>query len=489
MPLLLLPRLALSAALVAAQPGDNAVLVWDEAILQGIRDTKPGPTIAARALAVAHTAMFDAWAAYDARAVATRPHRDWRRPSSEATDANKAKAVSYAGWRAARDLFPVDSAAYDALLTQQGYDVTDVSTDPATPSGVGNGAAEAVLAFRHGDGSNQEGDLHPGAYSDYTGYVPVNPPTSIVDPNRWQPLLIVNAVGQIVEQTYTTPQWGLVTPFALASGSEHRPPEPILWPDPGYRAQADELISISANLTDFQKVNAEYFADGPNSEFPPGHWALFAQFVSRRDLHTLDADVKMFFALGNALLDASICGWDAKRAYDSVRPITAIHFLYQGFWILSWGGPFQGTQLIRGENWKPYQLGTVVTPPFPEFFSGHSIFSAAGAEILKTFTGSDAMGYSVVIPRGSSRAEPGLVPAADLTLAWATFSDAADAAGMSRRYGGIHFELGDLTGRALGRVVGAQAWGKAQTYINGTASVPLDSARPRSRFAVPIRPR
>jgi len=480
---------AAAAALPAlpTQEGDNAVLVWDEAILQGVRDTKPGPTVAARAIAIAHTAMFDAWSAYDAVAVPTRPHRGWRRPPSEATDANKAKAVSFAAHRALVDLFPGEGSAGEALMAQMGYDPSDTSTDSSTPAGVGNLAALSVLEMRHDDGSNQLGNLHPGAYSDTTGYMAVNPPTAILDPNRWQPQLVVNGQGQIVPQTYTTPQWGLVTPFALASGSEHRPGAPVLYPDPQYKAQADELIAISAGLTDFQKVSAEYFADGPNSEFPPGHWALFAQFVSRRDGHTLDQDVRLFFALGNAMLDASICAWDAKRTYDSVRPITAVHFLYAGQMIWAWGGPFEGTKLIPGENWKPYQLGTVVTPPFPEFFSGHSIFSAAGAEILKTFTGSDAFGFSTLIPKGSSKAEPGLVPAADLTLSWATFSDAADAAGMSRRYGGIHFEVGDLTGRSLGRVIGAQVWAKAQAFIDGSARVPLEVPRRRPRTSAVSR--
>ena len=472
------------------QPGDNAVLLWDDAILQGIVDTPQGPTVAARAIAVAHTAMFDAWSAYDTVAVPTRPHRGWRRPLSESTEDNKLKAVSYAAYRALVDLFPAESAAGNALMAQLGYDPSDVSTDPSTPAGVGNLAAHSVLEMRHGDGSNQLGDLHPGAYSDYTGYVPVNSPTEILNihPNRWQPQLVVNSQGQIVAQTYTTPQWGLVTPFSLASGSEHRPGPPVQYPDPQYKAQADELIAISAGLTDFQKVSAEFFADGPGTPFPPGHWALFAQFVSRRDGHTLDQDVVLFFALGNALLDASICAWDAKRTYDSVRPITAIRFFYYGQPIVAWGGPFQGTQTISGQDWKPYQLGTVVTPPFPEFFSGHSVFSAASAEILKSFTGSDAFGYSILIPKGSSRAEPGLVPAADVTLSWATFSDCADAAGMSRRYGGIHFQLGDLTGRSLGRVVGAQAWAKAQTFVDGSATVPLDLARrPRPRTSVVSR--
>ncbi len=455
--------------LFAASASDNVVLQWNNAALQAVRATIPGPTVVSRALAVLHTCMFDAWTAYDATAVPTVARRGWRRPASEATDSNKAQAVSFAAYRALADLFPTQKAVFDGLMAQLGYDSSNASTDTGTPAGVGNAASAAVLAVRHHDGSNQMGDLAPGAYSDYTGYKPVNTPTTLVDPNRWQPLLVVNSSGQTTTQSYTTPQWGNVTPFAMASGSAMRPGPPALYPSADFASQAAELVAISAGLTDVQKVTAEYFADGPNSEFPPGHWALFAQFVSRRDGHTLDDDVKVFFALGNALLDAGICAWDAKRAYDSVRPITAIHFLYAGQLIQAWGGPGLGTQTIRGEDWRPYQLATVVTPPFPEYFSGHSVFSAAGAEILKSFTGSDALGASVTIKAGSSFGEPGIVPAMDVTLSFPTFSSAADQAGMSRRYGGIHFAKGDLTGRALGRVIGAAVWAKAQTYFNGTA--------------------
>jgi hypothetical protein len=98
--------------------------------------------------------------------------------------------------------------------------------------------------------------------------------------------------------------------------------------------------------------------------------------------------------------------------------------------------------------------------------SGHSAFSAAGAEVLKRFTGSDAFGNSVTIPAHSLLAEP-TSPAADTTLAWATFSEAADEAGISRRYGGIHFIDGDLRSRVLGRQVGSQAWRKAKAYWTG----------------------
>jgi len=196
------------------------------------------------------------------------------------------------------------------------------------------------------------------------------------------------------------------------------------------------------------------------SELPPGHWTLFATHVSERDSHNIDQDVKMFFALTNAIFDASIVSWDAKRHFDYVRPVTAIHFLFAGQQIPSWQGP------IDGANWKPYQAESVVTPPFPEYFSGHSIFSAAGAETLKLITQSDHFGHKVVIHAGSSRVEPGEVPAKDLTLYWATFSDAADEAGISRRYGGIHFIDGDLNARSLGRVVAQNAWKQTIKYFN-----------------------
>jgi hypothetical protein len=181
----------------------------------------------------------------------------------------------------------------------------------------------------------------------------------------------------------------------------------------------------------------------------------------------VDLDVKLFFTLTNAIFDAGICAWDNKRAFDSVRPITALRYLYFGRKVLAWGGPYQGPQLIDGQTWFPYQPSTFPTPPFPEYCSGHSTFSAAGAEILKLFTDSDRFGLEVTLPAGSSRIEPGAVPEEDLTLSWSTFSRAAHQAGISRRYGGIHFEQADLDARHVGRLVARQAWRKAQAYING----------------------
>jgi hypothetical protein len=164
--------------------------------------------------------------------------------------------------------------------------------------------------------------------------------------------------------------------------------------------------------------------------------------------------------------------------FGSVRPITAVRYLFRGQQVRAWGGPYRGTQVIKGEDWVPYQASTFPTPPFPEYSSGHSTFSAAGAEILRLFTGDDEFGASVTFPAGSSRFEPGVVPANDLTVRWDTFSEAAAQAGMSRRFGGIHFEQGDLDGRATGRTVAQQAWAKALSYFKRGHGDPRENVRP-----------
>ena len=462
----------------------SVVLQWDAAELEAVRRTHPGPPTVARALAVAHTAMYDAWAAYDAKAVGTRLGATLRRPANERTIGNKERAISFAAYRAAVDLFPVDKATvFDPLMASLGYDASDTSTDTTTPSGVGNVACAAVLNFRHHDGSNQLGNLTASGvpYADYTGYVPLNLPSTVpvnpatvLDVNHWQPLQYFDSTGTFVSPKYIAPFWGKVTPFALTSGDQFRSliaqSAPAFFGSAVFVKQAQDLITISANLTDEQKMIAEYWADGPRSELPPGHWDLFAQFVSARDEHDLDDDVKMFFAMTNAIFDGGIVAWDAKRAFNSVRPVTAIPFLFQGQQIQAWGGPFKGTVTMDGRNWIPYQPSTFPTPPFPECSSGHSTFSAAGAEILKLFSESDAFGNSVSFLAGTSKIEPGHTPAQPLTLTWNTFTDAANQAGISRRYGGIHFEGGDLTGRATGRLIADQAWAKAVSLWRGGKS-------------------
>jgi hypothetical protein len=440
----------------------------------------------ARALAIAHTCIYDAWAAYDNKAVGTRLGSSLGQSGRERTAANAAQAISFAAYRAAVDLFPGSaSSVFDPLMQSLGYNAADHSTDTTTPTGIGNVAAHAVLDFHHKDGADQLGDERGGAagvpYSDYTGYVPANDPmdirepfdpATVHDPNAWQPLRYVDGTGAVVTPGFVGPQWQHVRTFAVNPGSLRSSTGPSRYGSPEYLAQAQALMDLSAALTDEQKMIAEYWADGPRSELPPGHWNLFAQFVSRRDHRGdheqgLERDVKLFFALTNAISDAGCCAWDNKRAFNSARPITAIRTLFRGQTVRSWGGPYQGTKLIDGATWFPYQPTTFPTLPFPEYSSGHSNFSAAGAEILKRFTHNDRFGASVTLSAGSSRVEPGAVPSSDVTLSWPTFSDAANEAGSSRRYGGIHFEQGDLDARAAGRIAARLVWERARKYWEG----------------------
>ncbi len=449
---------AVAAALFASASACAGTIVteWNEQALQAIRTTHPGPPIVARALAIVHTCGYDAWAAYDPKAKGTQLGNALRRPAAERTNANKTEAISYAAYRALVDLFPTEKANFDAFLTSKGFSPANVSTNTATPAGIGNVACKAVLDFRHKDGSNQLGDLNPGAYSDYTNYQPLNTPTQINNPNHWQPLSVNGNT-----QKFITPFWGKVKPFALKSINQYTVKPPAQYGSDDYVAQSEEVLSYSASLTDYGKSIAEYWADGPNSELPPGHWGIFSTFISNRDGHSIDDDAKMFSAVNAALLDASVWTWGVKRVYDYIRPVSSIHFLYAGRNVHAWAGPNLGTQIIPGASWKPYQAARVVTPPFAEYVSGHSTFSASAATVLKYFTGSDVFGFGVTILAGSSRVEPGTVPAANLQLSWATFTDASDEAGISRRYGGIHFIDGDLEGRRVGKLIGAAALKKA----------------------------
>jgi Domain of unknown function (DUF6851)/VCPO second helical-bundle domain len=497
---LLLPRTAaarpLRRARAAAPKTTNVVLDWNEAFLQGVRDSRLGPPMVARALAVGHTCVFDAWAGYDRAAVGTRLGGALRRAAHERRYAAKVEAVSYAAYRAAADLFPGSRASvFDPLMARLGLDPANTSLDTTSPAGIGNVAAQAVLAYRHRDGANQLGDEPGGTpgvpYSDYTGYAPVNAPmdtrvgldpATVIDVNRWQPLTYVDGSGDLVTPRFIGAHWQHVRPFAMSASDVLRSPTgPARNGTAAFVTQAEALIDVSAALTDEQKMIAEYWADGPRTELPPGHWNLIAQQVVNRDRtgtseHDFDLAVKLFFALTNAIFDSGCCAWDNKVAFDSVRPITAIRWLFRGRTITAWAGPGRGTRGIAGEDWFPYQPTSFPTPPFGEYSSGHSNFSAAGAEILRLFTGSDRFGGSVTFPRGSSRIEPGLVPATDLTLTWPTFSDAAAQAGLSRRYGGIHFEKGDLDARATGKGAARRCWALAQSYFAGTAPGPARTA-------------
>jgi hypothetical protein len=474
-----------------------------------------------RALGVLHSCTYDAWAAYDDKAVGTQLGGALRRPLGERTAENKQRAISYAAYRALTDLFPAErESGYKPLMRQLGYDPAGNSTDIETPEGIGNVACSAVLESRRHDKSNQLGDLARnaspdfahGPYSDWTDFhsanrplpIPVKGPIpvsgTVLDPNHWQPLSYIDSRGNFVSQMFTTAHWCFVTPFALTPSSSSQSPTecpyteqfrsllapgPAKFGDPEYEAQAKELVDLAAHLTDRQKILAEYWTVAPEasrsahaSTSPDWHrdiitrWFDFADFIAERDHLSLDDQIKLNFALANALMDTEIAVWDAKRSYNSVRPITAITFLYNGKRIPARSSASSKNAIvgIDGSQWLPYQPSASPTPPSPDFVSEESAASAAAARIFQLFTGSDRFDYSVIIPKGSSRIESGITPKESVVLRWSTFSEAADEAGMATRYAGIHFRRSDLAGRALGRAVADLVWAKANSYFRGTVT-------------------
>jgi hypothetical protein len=476
---------------------DNVVVKWDDELLQTIRANPggTGPTITARAIAVLHTAIYDAWAAYDS--IPDGVHYTGKATATSTLAADREKAISFAAYETLAWLFPYRAGDYKLQMDELGY--TDLG-DTSAPAQIGRAAFEATKTYRGNDGSNQTPGTNAAGqpvmtYPDNTpNYQSKNTVDDIIEPWRWQPLCVLTPDGvaagapavpprngctapnYAVQKAYT-PHWGNVKAFALDATHQYHPTGPPKLADGNYDPKdVATALRDTANLDDTKKVIAEYWADGPASEFPPGHWALLGQAYSRKRAHSVDTDVKMFFTMGNALLDASVSSWKAKfnPAFDFWRPTSAIRHLYAGKQVTSWRGPYNGYGLVDGSQWRPYQDPKVVTPPFPEYTSGHSTFSGAARITLTAFTGSDTFNGQVTIKAGTSLFEPKTatkpgVPARDVVLKWRSFLDAADQAGMSRRYGGIHFESGDRHGRAAGATIGYWTYDKAKSYWEGRA--------------------
>ncbi len=431
------------------------------------------PTILSRTLAIWATAMFDAWAAYDSKAVGTRLGGKLRRPERERTLDNKKKAISYASYQSLVFAYP---EAKDWLADQMqslGYDPKIVSDDARKPEGVGHLAAQAVIAYRRHDGANQLGDEAGGdgkPYSDYTFYRPINPPDRIIDPDRWQPITFTMPDGKKLTPGFLTPHWYRVKPFALESSAQFRPEPPPTTStnDRLLREQTETVLKYNEGLTKEQKAIVEFMRDGPRSTGQSGHWLRFAQDVSRRDKQGLDADVKLYFAVANVAFDAFISCWETKRYYDSSRPWTLVRHYYKGKRIKGWAGPEGGVKTMRAEEWHPYSPASFITPPFPGYTSGHATVSGAAAKIIELFTGSDQFGFVEQRPHCElTEVNPGEMQALDLP----TWSATAEMAAQSRALGGYHIPVDNDVGIRVGRELAQWSWPRYQAHFNGAAKV------------------
>lgn len=377
----------------------SAVLDWIQTALDTIAHTSATPIYASRALAMQSLAVMDTLSAMKGEA--------GQLVSLDAPHGASAEAAAIAAaHRVLVELFPTEKAALDQKMAESlaqlgGHGV-------AAGQAFGDAVAAAVCAVRAHDG--------------WDAQVAYQGPDA---PNAWQPTPPAYADP-------LAPQWGQVDPFTLASGDQFRPPAP---PAPGSQAYADAYnltkdlgARDSATRTADQTEIARFWADGSGSYTPPGHWDAIAEQLAGEQHFGLEASAKLFAMLNLALADAGIACWDAKYAYAAWRPITAIL-----------NGDADGDPLTTGDpSWTPL----LSTPPFPEYTSGHSTFSAAASAIL-----TQVFGEHVSFDTTSLTA-PGVVRHYD------SFEQAAGEAGMSRIYGGIHFMFANLEGLACGNQVG-----------------------------------
>lgn len=497
----------------------TAAYQWLQVLLEAsgreVIRNKPRPTILSRTMAIGLTAMYDAWAAYDDKAVGTRLGDKLRRPAEERTRENKEKAIAYAAYRALLFIYAEDADWIREQFRKKGFDPDNGATDVRTPEGVGNTAAKAVIDFRRNDGANQLGDEAGGSgkpYSDYTGYKPKNTPDNIVDPDSWLPIPFSDGKGGKVSPGFLNPQWGKVKPFALERGDQFRPPPPPKYGSDQHKKEVEEAIRVNAGLTLEQKTIVEFMREGPRSTGQSGHWLQFAMDVPRRDQsggldmmgasmnlsmdvslrdrHDLDQDIKLFFSVSNVVMDAFIACWEAKRFYDTSRPYWWVRLYHKGEMLDGWLGSGKGFGKIKAEEWKPYSPDTFITPPFPGYVSGHATASGAASRMLELFTGSDRYG-AVAFQQAGEMTEPEYStalmqardgkPATDVPeskevyLSLPTFTATAEMAATSRLWGGYHIRTDNDEGLILGRKIAMYSWPKYKAYFEGTAPKPKDT--------------
>lgn len=451
---------------------DNVAYIWGEAAIQGTAmDTerfKPRPTITSRYLALVCIGMFDAWSRYDETAIPIIATDVDRVPEAERTLENKEITISYAAYRTLCEYYYSDSVYFQGIMNDLGYDFNNRSTDPSTPEGIGNLVAETIIKERRDDGANQYA-THEGSdgiqYFDYTNYAPVNNAEKNVDINRWQPKYFSDGKGGRFAPGCLTPFWQLVEPVALDSASEFRPGSPPMVGTDQLAEEVAEVVSIQEDMTDYDKALVEFMRDGPQSVQQAGHWFKFAQFVSRRDNHTLDDDVKMYVLVQITAMDGFIASWDAKMYYDYARPFQLVHEYYTDKTIFGWKGEGKGFGEIDGKDWRPYSPAVFLCPPFPSYVSGHSTISGGCAEALKLYTGSDEFGADAKILAGELTETDTAFYGDTITLEFPTFTEAAEMAGQSRVMGGYHIQADNVAGLQLGRDVAHKAWDFYQAHL------------------------
>jgi hypothetical protein len=372
----------------------DVVTDWNNAALDAIRGSNTSPPIASRNLAILHVSI------YDAVNGVTRSHEQYLVPSAVPASASRPAAASAAAHQALVNLFPANASSFDALHSAI---LATIPDGPQKNAGIawGEFVADQILSARANDGSHA-----------------VVPPPGGSGPGVWVPT-------PPAFLPYLLPQWGFVAPFGMSSSSHFRPPGPPSLDSQRYAADYEEVKQLGAAVgstrTEEQTEIALFWSDGAGTETPPGHWNSIAQVLAAAQGNKLEENARLFALLNIAMADAAICAWDAKYAFHFWRPVTAIAFVEPEL------------------NWMSF----IVTPPFPDYVSGHSTFSAAAATVLALFYDTENLPFTI-----GSDFLPGVY------RSFSTCLDAAEEAAVSRIYGGIHFRSASEDGLQAGISIG-----------------------------------
>ncbi|PKV89456.1 hypothetical protein BX283_7092 [Streptomyces sp. TLI_146] len=409
------------------------------------------------------TSWFDSIAPYHRSAVGIYSNLG-RRPVGERTNRNKNTAILYTSYRIFNARIPQAAAGWREMMTSVGLDPDDHQENTRTAAGIGNLAARHVLEARWHDGMNRYGDeggRQQAPYADYTGYEPVNTAYELRDPSRWQPAIVPHDDGTFEIQKFITPQMRLTTPFTYKDPAQFHIPPPVNSNHHnrhGYKQQADEVLAASAALTDYKKMAAEFFGD----KFMALAEAPGVAVV--QDAH-LDVEgfVQFIATIEIAIFDSTVAVWQQKANYDSVRPFSAIRYLYGDTPLTAWGGPGKGTvHDITGNQWRSYLPVT----NHPEYPSGSTAACYAYAQAARLFLGSDKVHIAIPRKAGSSVIEPGVTPAKDLTLTYDSWTDFATTCGKTRVWAGVHFPSAVKASEDLGPQFGQRSYEFVQRHIH-----------------------
>lgn len=410
----------------------DAILDWNASLLNVIRDwttlsndpyenriVPERPPVAARNLAMVHVAMYDAAIAVE------RTHPPFRVDLPAPVGASSLAAAAAAAHRVATHVYrePDELAVWDAALTES---LAIVPDGPGETLGVdfGRQVGDALLAWRANDGA--------------TAAVPYVPGHDPGDWNRTFPDFLPPLL----------PQWPRVAPFAMPSPDAFRPPPPPELTSAEYAAAVEEVRRLggldSTERTAEQTEIALFWADGGGTFTPPGHWNQIAADVALARRTSPAENARLMALLNVALADAGIAAWDAKYAYALWRPIDALRRADQD----------GHDATVPAPGWTPL----LKTPPFPTYTSGHSTFSGAASTILAAFFGDD-LTFTTEADGHNGFTQRPLAEQQVRRRSFASFSAAAEEAGLSRIFGGIHFSFDNTAGLAAGRAIGRHVLG------------------------------